>query len=39
MIAPTYFGPPGPSTGSLCRMHRLPDDGPGGPKYLGAVVR
>ena len=51
MIAPTCFGPFGPSSGSLCRTllklhcnfskvrHRLPDYGPNGPKHVGAIMR
>jgi len=70
-ISPTCFGPPGPSSGSLCRTllklqfcgdcaehlttyfywlspqncnfskvrHRLPDDGPGGPKHVEVIMR
>ena len=35
MIAPTCFGPFGPSSGSP----GLPDDGPNGPKHVGAIMR
>ena len=41
MIAPTCFGPSGPSQN--CNFskvrHRLPDDGPDGPKHVGAIMR
>jgi hypothetical protein len=48
-IAPTCFGPLGPSSGSIRRhrakvtvtlarfRHMLPDDGPSGPKHAGAT--
>ena len=40
MIAPTCFGPPGPSCNFSKVRHRLPDyDGPGGPKHVGAIMR
>jgi hypothetical protein len=40
-FAPTRFGPFGPSSGSLWESkdhHELPEDGPNGPKHVGANV-
>jgi len=37
MFASTCFGPPGPSSGNLCR--RLPEDCPIGPKHVGENMR
>jgi hypothetical protein len=40
IFAPTYFGPPGPYSGSLHRAQcKLPEERPGGPKHVGANIR
>ena len=40
MIAPTCFGPFEPSSCKFSKvLLRLPDDGPNGPKHVGAIMR